>query len=118
MRKMIAAFVLLVVLVTPGGLIYAQESVAGTWVMSFPGISMQMMLTQDGEKVSGTLDSPHGLVPLKGEFSKGKLTLAGAPTPTHPIDVSATATLLADGSLAGSVSVNQTEMAFTAVRKL
>jgi hypothetical protein len=96
--------------------VYAQQSLAGIWTMSVQGMSLQLALAQDGEKISGTLESPHGNIRLSGEFSKGKLALFGAPTEDHPVQFSGTATLAADGSLAGQLSVNQMEMTFTAVR--
>ena len=79
-------------------------------------MSLHLVLAQDGEKISGTLESPHGEIRLTGEFSKGKLTLAGASTETHPVQFAGTATLNANGSLAGNISANAMEMPFTAVR--
>jgi hypothetical protein len=73
-------------------------------------------MVQDGEKISGILESPHGVIPLTGDFSKGKLTISGASTEQHPVQFAGTATLAADGSLAGSISANLVEMNFTAVR--
>jgi triacylglycerol lipase len=93
---------------------YAQESVAGSWVLSLAGLSMQLVLTQQGETTSGTLDTPHGLLTLKGNFVKGKLTLRGAVHESGSADISAT--LQPDGSLSGAFSMNQMEMPFTAVR--
>lgn len=96
--------------------LHAQQSVAGTWTMSVHGMSLQLALTQDGEKVSGTLESPHGTIRLAGEFSKGKLAISGSTTDVHAVQLTGSATLTADGSLAGNLSVNQMEMTFTAVR--
>jgi hypothetical protein len=117
MKKVIVGLSLVIVLALSTALVYAQQGVAGNWVLSVSVMSMPMTLTQEGEKVSGTIDSPHGVIPLKGEFSKGKLSLVGAATDAHPVDVAATGTLNADGSLSGNLSVNAMEMSFTAVRK-
>jgi hypothetical protein len=116
MNKLMIGFGLLIVLVLSAVALHAQQGVVGTWLLTVPGMSMQMVLAQDGEKVSGTIDSPHGVIQLKGDLSRGKLTLTGAPTDQHPVQVTATATLAADGSLAGALSVNLMEVPFTAVR--
>jgi hypothetical protein len=116
MKKLIAGVVFTMALALSAVSLYAQQSVWGKWIMSVQGMSLNLEMIQNGEKISGTLDSPHGVIPLTGEFSNGKLSLFGAPTESHPRQVVGTATLKADGSLAGSVSVNQMEMSFTAVR--
>ncbi len=116
MNKLMIGAGLLIVLVVSAIALHAQQGVAGTWALTFPGMSMQMVLAQDGERVSGTIDSPHGLIQVKGDFSRGKLTLAGASTDQHPVQLTATATLGNDGSLAGTISANFMEIAFTAVR--
>jgi hypothetical protein len=116
MKKVILGFVFATVLAMSAVLLHAQQSVAGTWTMAVHGMSLQLALTQDGEKISGTLESPHGNIRLTGEFSKGKLAISGGTVDGQPVQFAATATLTADGSLAGSLSVNQMEMTFTAVR--
>ena len=115
MTKVKVGFVILSVLALVVSL-HAQQGVAGTWSLNVPGMSMPMVLVQEGDRVSGTIDSPHGVIQLKGDFSKGKLSLTGGPTDQHPVQVMATATLGSDGSLTGALSVNSMEMAFTAVR--
>jgi hypothetical protein len=116
MKKVIVGFVLVSVLAMSAVLVYAQQSVAGEWVMSVQGMSLRLVMAQNGEKVSGTLESPHGIIPLTGDFSKGKLTISGASTEQHPIQFAGTATISADGSLAGSISADLMAMNFTAVR--
>lgn len=116
MRKVFLGFVFAAVLAMSAVVLHAQQSVAGAWTMSVHGMSLQLALTQDGEKVSGTLESPHGTIRLSGEFSKGKLTISGAVTGEPAVQVAGSATLTADGSLSGNLSVNQMEMTFTAVR--
>src|SRR5262249_6538455 len=95
---------------------YAQQGVTGAWEVSIQGLSMPMVLSQDGEKVSGTLDTPHGVIQVKGDFSKGKLTLAGVMTESHSVDISVTATLNSDGTLSGTLTAFQMDMGFTAVK--
>jgi len=116
MKKVLVGFVFAIVLAASSISLYAQQSVAGQWTMSVHGMSLHLVLAQDGEKISGTLESPHGDIQIAGEFSKGKLTLAGVSTESHPVQFAGTATLGADGSLTGSASVNLMEMSFTAVR--
>jgi hypothetical protein len=116
MKKLFVVFALMVVLAMSSVLVYAQQSVAGEWMMSVQGMSLKLVMAQDGEKISGILESPHGDIPLTGGFSKGKLTISGASTEKHPMQFAGTATLTADGSLSGSISANLMEMNFTAVR--
>jgi len=116
MKKLFGVLTLMVVLAMSAGAVFAQQTLAGEWTMSVQGMSLQLVLAQDGEKISGTLDSPHGTIRLTGSFSKGKLTFSGASPEGHPIQFAATATLGSDGSLTGRVSADVMEMDFTAVR--
>jgi hypothetical protein len=116
MNKWIGGLVLIFALAVSAVSLYAQQSLAGKWIMSVHGMSLRLVMTQDGEKISGTLESPHGEISLTGEFSKGKLTLVGASVDSQPIQFAGTANLREDGSLAGVISANQMEMSFTAVR--
>jgi len=116
MKKVMVVLVLAVVLGVSVASAYAQQSVGGAWSVSIQGLSMDMVLSQDGDKVSGTLDTPHGLIQVKGDFSKGKLTLTGVTTDSHPIDMSLTATLNSDGALSGTLMAFQMDISFTAAR--
>jgi hypothetical protein len=116
MKKVFLGFVFAAILAMSSVALYAQQSVAGAWTMSVHGMSVSLVLTQDGEKLSGTLETPHGTIRVVGAFSKGKLTISGSSTEEHPVQFAGTATLSADGSLSGSISVDQMEMTFTAVR--
>jgi hypothetical protein len=115
-QQLFVGLVVMTVLVWSGRPVYAQQSVAGDWTMSVQGMSLRLVMAQNGEKISGTLESPHGEIRLTGDFTKGKLTLSGASTEEHPIQLTGTAVLTAQGGLAGTMSVNQMELAFTAVR--
>ena len=117
MKKLHAVLTLAVVLGFFGTSLQAQQAIAGQWTMSVHGMSLEMNLNQTGERVTGTLDSPHGLLQVKGEFVKGQLTFTAAPPGAPALQFVATATLNSDGALAGIVSVDLMEMNFTAVRK-
>ena len=116
MKQLFVGLVLITVLVWSGKPVYAQQSVAGDWTMSIQGMSLRLVMAQKGEKITGTLESPHGEIRLTGDFTKGKLTLLGASTEEHPIQFTGTASLTGEGGLAGTISMNQMEVAFTAVR--
>ena len=116
MKKVMVVSVLAIVLGLSVVSAYAQQSVTGAWEVSIQGLSMPMVLSQDGQRVSGTLDSPHGTIQVKGDFSKGKLTLAGVMTESHSADISIAATLNSDGTLSGTMTAFQMDMSFTAVK--
>jgi len=116
MKQLVVGLVLMTVLVWTGRPVVAQQSLAGDWTMSVHGMSLRLVMAQKGEKISGTLESPHGEIRLTGEFTKGKLTLFGASMEENPVQFTGTASLTAEGGLSGSLSVNQMELAFTAVR--
>jgi hypothetical protein len=54
--------------------------VAGTWKLNFQtdqgAVDADLILKQDGEKVTGSLNSPQGEAPLEGTFKGGKLVLS------------------------------------------
>jgi len=116
MKKILVVFALAITVATFAAVLYAQESVAGKWAVSVQDLTLQMVLFQEGEKISGTLESPHGTIHLTGEFAKGKLSLSGDPE-SHGIQFSGSAVLAADGSLSGVMSANLLEMKFTAIRR-
>jgi hypothetical protein len=116
MKKVFVGFMLMMLLAMSTVLVHAQQSLAGEWVMSVHGMSLKLVMVQNGEKISGTLESPHGEIRLSGDFSKGKLTLTGASSEPNAVHFAGAATVASDGSLAGSLSVDVTEMNFTAVR--
>ena len=116
MKKIVVVFALAIVVAMSAAMLYAQESVAGKWAVSVQDLTLQMVLFQEGEKISGTLESPHGTILLTGEFAKGKLTLAGD-SESHTMQFSGSAVLGGDGSLSGVLSANLMEMKFTAIRR-
>jgi hypothetical protein len=75
---------------------FAQTSVAGDWTLTINSpqgtLDTEATLTQDGEKVTGTMSSPMGEVNVAGSMSGSTLSLAfTAVTPNGPIDVKVTA---------------------------
>ena len=116
MKKALVVLLLAIVPAVFAVSLHAQQGVAGSWTMSVQGISLEMNLSQSGEKVSGTLDSPHGLLQVKGEFSKGKLTFTAVSAEAPQLQFAANGVLNSDGALSGTISVNLMEMSFTAVR--
>jgi hypothetical protein len=115
MKKLFAGLLLTAGFALTSFSVYAQQSVAGVWMMSVQGMSLRLVMAQDGEKISGTLESPHGEIRLSGDFTKGKLTIVGTSMEQHPIQFAGSATLTAEGSLVGNISADQMVMSFTAV---
>jgi hypothetical protein len=118
MKRRGAVFALSVVVATTAIILSADEkSIAGRWNISAEGYKMTMVLTQDGGKIAGTLDSPHGPVKVNGEVDKGWLEFSGASdTKPHAIEILAKGILRADGTLAGVMITNVGEFTWTAVR--
>lgn len=96
------------------------EGVAGKWTMDVdtgPAHGMTTMgltLQQDGKQVTGTIQTPHGDVAVKGELVDGALRLSTADSS----EMSATlhAKLRDDGTLSGYMSTTRGDMKFTAKR--
>ena len=97
----------------------AATDVSGTWTMNVVGgphgpATMQLMLKQDGAKVSGTFASGHGPdMEVKGEFVKGSLQVE---TSGGDHKVTLNAKLKDDGTLAGTLSSKVGDMRWTASR--
>jgi hypothetical protein len=114
MKTRFAALLIAMLLAVTGSVLHAaQASVTGAWTFSASDMTLRMNLTQEGNGVTGTLDSPHGPIQLKGEFAGGQLTLSGT---SEAIQLSASGSLKNDGSLAGSLTSNVGDMTWTAVR--
>lgn len=109
--------VVMIALVAGLSVLSAEEkSIAGTWTLTAEGYTMSMVLTQKDKTIGGSLDSPHGPMPLKGEFVDGKLTVSASGENVHHLEVELTGTLRADGTLAGDLTSNVGNMSWTAVR--
>jgi hypothetical protein len=112
-----------------GGSLHAQRdsksagpSVAGRWRMSVDAgahgtTSMGLALEQDGKKVTGTFLSPHGEMPVQGEFVDGTLQLATTSKEEDDTPhITLNATLNDDGTLAGYLSSQRGDLTWTAER--
>jgi len=128
MEKRIAGVIAVIILVCGAGLLSAQNdkkssapTVAGKWTMSVDSphgaMTMSLALKQDEKSVTGTFSSPHGDCPVEGEFADGTLTLATtAASNDHPLEATFNAKLKDNGTLAGYVSTQMGDMAWTATR--
>ena len=97
----------------------AAPDVSGTWTMNVVGgphgpATMQLMLKQEGQKVSGTFASGHGAdMEVTGEFANGSLDVE---TSGGEHKVTLNARLRDDGTLAGTLSSKVGDMRWTASR--
>ena len=100
---------------------YAQSSVAGAWELSINGpegpITATATLKQDGENVTGSIETPQGVAEMKGTF-KGKalnmsFSIAG---PNGNLDIKVTSEV--DGaSMKGIIDFGMGMADFTAKKK-
>jgi hypothetical protein len=96
-------------------------NLSGRWSMSVEGgphgaTTMGLELKQDGKKISGTFASPHGDMPIEGEFVDGTLNFATKEDgPDHPA-ITFKATLKDNGTLAGYISSQMGDMTWTGQR--
>jgi hypothetical protein len=71
---------------------YAQTSVAGAWDLSINGpegpIAASATLKQDGENVTGSIETPQGVAEMKGTYKGKALSMAFTiQTPNGPLDI-------------------------------
>jgi hypothetical protein len=117
-RNLTTRLIVAIALAASVSILTAEEkSIAGSWTLHAEGYTMSMALTQKGTAIEGTLDSPHGPMPLKGEFVDGRLKLSGAGENVHHLEVTLTGTMKSDGTLAGDLTSNVGDMSWTAVRE-
>ena len=114
MKRVFAGCLIVMLLVTASSLYAKPKGVAGMWtlVVTEQG-SYPMVLAQKGKTVTGSIDGPHGLIQLMGEFEKGQLKFTGT---SQAIKLSANGSMKTDGSLAGSMTSNVGDMEWKAVR--
>lgn len=96
----------------------SQPTVSGRWTMHVKGsphgqLTLRLALEQKGKNVAGTFASPHGDMPVTGEFVDGTLTLA---TSGGDSQITFNATLEKDGTLVGFLSSSMGDMTWTAER--
>lgn len=114
MKRVFASVVIAFLIAATAGSLHAKEKgITGTWTFSASEYILRLVLMQKGKNITGTLDSPHGPIPIKGEFSDGQIKFSGT---SEAIQLSATGALKNDGSLAGNLTSNAGDMAWTAVR--
>ena len=94
-------------------------TVAGRWTMTVDAgphgvTTMGLVLQQDGTKVTGTFASPHGDMPVEGEFVDGTLKLAT--TAEHADSQITFEARLKDERLSGCLSSQMGDMKWTAER--
>ena len=97
------------------------KSIAGKWTMSVDSphgaMTLGLVLKQEGKTITGTFASPHGELPIDGEFADRTLKLTT--TVSHDGDsteMTLNAKLKDDGSLAGYLSSAMGDMMWTAQR--
>jgi hypothetical protein len=117
-RNLVTRLIVAIVLAASVSLLTAEEkSIAGTWSLTAEGYMMSMVLTQNGTTIGGTMDTPHGPIPLKGEFVEGRLTMSGSGENVHHLEFTFKGALKPDGTLAGDLTSNVGDMSWTAVRE-
>ena len=78
MARILSAILALGLIVTATA--YAQSSVAGAWELSINGpegpITATATLKQDGENVTGSIETPQGVAEMKGTYKGTALNMA------------------------------------------
>jgi hypothetical protein len=119
MYRLLSLMLVCGVMLTAGA--YAQSSITGAWDLSINGpegaITAVANLKQDGEKVSGSIESPQGSAELSGTM-KGKalnvsFTIAG---PNGSLDVKVNGEVDGD-SMKGIIDFGMGMADFTAKKK-
>ena len=99
----------------------AQSGVAGAWDLAINGpegvINATATLTQDGEKITGSIDTPQGKAEMTGTFVGKALTLAfQIPGPNGNLDIKVNGEV--DGaSMKGIIDFGMGMADFTAKKK-
>ena len=100
---------------------YAQSSVAGAWDLTINGpegpITATATLKQDGEKVTGSIETPQGTAEMTGTFKGKTLNLAfQIPGPNGNLDIKVNGEV--DGaSMKGVIDFGMGMADFTAKKK-
>jgi hypothetical protein len=85
-----------------------EKSLTGTWTLSVEQIRLKLVLTQNKNTVSGTLDWPHGdPIKLTGTLAGDTLLFSGdSAGENFTIHIDSTATRKADGTLTGRLKAH------------
>ena len=105
--KTLTAALLVIAVATLGAVTAGTEekSVTGPWTLKVEGLGLKLELEQKNTNVTGALDWPHGdPIKLAGAMNGDTLTFAGdSRGENFTIHIDSTATLKADGTLAGTI---------------
>lgn len=95
-------------------------SAAGKWTISAEtphgAMDFQLALKLDGTKLTGTFTSPAGDIPVEGEVVKGVLTFKMTKIPEAYPALAFKARIKDDDTMAGTMSSDSGDMAFTGKR--
>jgi hypothetical protein len=124
-RKMIGMFLAAAVLAAAPLTAASQakaSAIDGKWNMTVAGpdgnpMPVAAVFKTDGKKLTGSLTSPQGEVPLEGEYTDGKLKFAiTIPQDSGPMNIGFAGNLKDDGTLEGVASGPFGELAWKAER--
>jgi hypothetical protein len=99
----------------------AQGNLSGAWDLNINGpqgpITAAAALKQDGEAVTGTIDSPAGTVPVKGTLKGKTLSISfSIDGPQGPLDVKVNGEVEGD-AMKGMIDFGMGTADFTAAKK-
>jgi len=119
MLRVFSAILALALTLSAGA--YAQTSVAGAWELTINGpegpITATATLKQDGENVTGSIDTPQGVAEMKGTFKVKTLNMGFTiQTPQGPLEIKVNGEV--DGaSMKGIIDFGMGMADFTAKKK-
>lgn len=119
MVRLFSAVLVLGLLASAGA--YAQNDVAGAWDLSINGpegpITATATLKQDGDNVTGSIETPQGVAEMKGTYKVKTLNLAFTiQGPQGPLDIKVNGEV--DGaSMKGIIDFGMGMADFTAKKK-
>jgi hypothetical protein len=102
-RLAIAAVVFAIAALGTGSVDAKGKSVAGTWTLTVEHVGMKLILRQNKNTITGTLDWPHGdPIKLTGRFTGDMLTFSGGSGGDNfAIQIDSNGRLQADGAMTG-----------------
>lgn len=109
MKRAVAVALMIVVATLAAHSANAKEkSIAGTWTLSVEHLGLKLVFAQKNQKVTGTLDWPHGdPIKLLGAMSGDTLTFSGdSAGENFTVHVDSTGSLKADGTLTGTLKAH------------
>src|SRR5271166_1782157 len=102
-RLTIAAVVFAIAALDTSSVEAKGKSVTGIWTLTVEHVGMKLMLRQEKNTITGTLDWPHGdPFKLSGRFTGDTLTFAGdSGGDNFTVQIDSTGRLEADGTMTG-----------------